>query len=206
MMPTFFAGTGTSNMDKFPRTTVGGVSVSRMIAGSNWFLGWSHTTAAKDTFIQKHVRDRKKIADILEVFFRAGVDTTMGLIEVDEYADAIKEAEDRTGVKAVIVSTPGLPYTAETAVKGFDLGAVEQIIERQKRRGATFFLPHTSVTDVMLDRCTRQVRHTRWYQTSGTVRQNFDDLIVQAGRSLPPEIVEELEPWNLQKLVPYQDA
>lgn len=146
-------------MSGFPRTTVGGVSVSRMIAGSNWFLGWSHTTAAKDTFIQKHVRDRKKIADILEVFFRGGVDTTMGLIEIDEYADAIKEAEDRTGVKAIVVSTPGLPYTAETAVQGFDLGVVEQIVERQQRRGATFFLPHTSVTDVMVDRCTRQVRH-----------------------------------------------
>ena len=41
---------------------------------------------------------------------------------------------------------------------------------------------------------------------SGTVWQNFDDVIVQAGRSLPPEIVDALEPWNLQKLVPYQDA
>lgn len=53
---------------------------------------------------------------------------------------------------------------------------------------------------------TRQVRHTRWYHASGTVWQNFDDVIVQAGRSLPPEIVDALEPWNLQELVPYQDA
>ncbi len=53
---------------------------------------------------------------------------------------------------------------------------------------------------------TRQVRHTRWYHASGTVWQNFDDVIVQAGRSLPPEIVDELEPWNLKDLVPYQDA
>jgi len=34
--------------DLFPRTTVGGVSLPRMIIGTNWFLGWSHTTAAKD--------------------------------------------------------------------------------------------------------------------------------------------------------------
>jgi LSD1 subclass zinc finger protein len=53
---------------------------------------------------------------------------------------------------------------------------------------------------------TRQVRHTRWYHASGTVWQNFDDVIVQAGRSLPPEIVDALEPWNLKELVPYQDA
>lgn len=53
---------------------------------------------------------------------------------------------------------------------------------------------------------TRQVRHTRWHAASGTVWQNFDDVIVQAGRSLPPEIVDELEPWDLKQLVPYQDA
>jgi LSD1 subclass zinc finger protein len=53
---------------------------------------------------------------------------------------------------------------------------------------------------------TRQIRHTRWYHASGTVWQNFDDVIVQAGRSLPPEIIDELEPWDLQQLIPYQDA
>jgi len=52
----------------------------------------------------------------------------------------------------------------------------------------------------------RTVTHTRWHNVNGTVWQNFDDVLVQAGRSLPPEIVNELEPWALQNLVPYQDA
>lgn len=52
---------------------------------------------------------------------------------------------------------------------------------------------------------TRTVTHTRWHAASGTVWQNFDDVIVQAGRSLPPEIVDELEPWDLKNLMPYQD-
>ena len=55
-------------MGVFPRTTVGGVSVSRMIIGTNWFLGWSHTSKAKDAYIKHNIRDRKKIADIIEVF------------------------------------------------------------------------------------------------------------------------------------------
>ena len=144
----------------FPRTTVGGVSVSRMIVGTNWFLGYSHATNAKDTLIKEYVRDnRKRMADIIEVFFKAGVDTVMGLIDVPPLADAIKDAEDRTGVNGIIVTTPGLPYTAETAAGGFDLGAVEQIVEKHAGFGSAFFLPHTSVTDVMVDRCTRQVRH-----------------------------------------------
>ena len=64
-------------MSDFPRTTVGGVSLSRMIIGTNWFLGFSHCSAAKDAFIKEHM-DRKRMADIMEVFVRAGVDTVMG--------------------------------------------------------------------------------------------------------------------------------
>ena len=101
-------------MDKFPRTTVGGVSLSRMIIGTNWFLGWSHTTRAKDDFIKENIADRKKIADILEVYFRAGVDTIMGMVQHPPLADAIAEAEDRTGTGAIIISTPGFPVRPET--------------------------------------------------------------------------------------------
>ena len=54
-------------MDSFPRTMVGGVSVSRMIIGTNWFLGFSHTSAAKDDFIKTTIANRKMIADIIEV-------------------------------------------------------------------------------------------------------------------------------------------
>jgi hypothetical protein len=35
------------NIMSFPRTTVGGVSLPRLIIGTNWFRGYSHTTAAK---------------------------------------------------------------------------------------------------------------------------------------------------------------
>ncbi len=51
----------------------------------------------------------------------------------------------------------------------------------------------------------RQIRHTRWYSASGTVWKQFDDLLILAGGSLPSDIINELEPWNLKKLVPYQD-
>jgi len=146
-------------MAEFPRTMVGGVSLSRMIVGTNWFLGYSHATAAKDSFIREHNRNPKSIADTLEVFFRAGIDTVMGLIEHDPLYDGIREAEDRTGVKALLVSTPGLPTNHETPANGFDLGEVERILDLQVERGATFCLPHQTVTDALVDRCTREVRH-----------------------------------------------
>jgi len=145
-------------LSDFPRTTVGGISVSRMIIGSNWFLGWSHTTAAKDRYITENVRDSKKIADIMEVFVKAGVDTTMGLAQIPEYHDAIQDVQQRTGRKMIVVSTPHLPTSKETSTKGFDLGEVERVLDEQVKCGATFVMPHACITDMMLDKCSREIR------------------------------------------------
>ena len=48
-----------------------------------------------------------------------------------------------------------------------------------------------------------QVRHTRWYSTSGRVSRDFDDVLVMAARSLPARLGNELTPWDLAALVPY---
>lgn len=146
-------------MSSFPRTEVGGVSVSRLIVGTNWFLGFSHTTAAKDTYIKQNIRRRKEIADILEVFFKAGVNTVMGLIDFEPLADAIREAEDRTGVKALIVSTPLFPIDKSVAAKGLDERQADAILDTQLQFGARFCFPHQCTTDALVDRCTREIRH-----------------------------------------------
>ncbi len=51
----------------------------------------------------------------------------------------------------------------------------------------------------------RQVTHTRWYGSSGCVSNVFDEILVMAGKSLPPEVIRSLEPWDLKSLVPYGD-
>lgn len=142
----------------FPRTQVGGLSLSRMIVGTNWFLGFSHCTVSKNKLINEVAGSRKSMADIIEVFLRAGVNAVMGLIDRPNLADAVRDAEDRTGVKAIVVSTPALPVTPETPVKGFDVGEVERILDRDAKLGADILMPHTSTTDAMVDRCTREVR------------------------------------------------
>jgi predicted RNA-binding Zn-ribbon protein involved in translation (DUF1610 family) len=52
---------------------------------------------------------------------------------------------------------------------------------------------------------TRQVRHTRWTPASGTVGNNFDDILILASKSLPRKYADRLEPWDLSNLVPYAD-
>ena len=93
-------------MGDFPRTTVGGISISRMVIGTNWFLGFSHCTRAKSDYIKENVRENRKIlADIMEVFLSAGVDSLISMQGFEALDDAIHEAEDRTGVGCKIIST-----------------------------------------------------------------------------------------------------
>ncbi len=145
-------------MNVFPRTEVGGLPVSRMIIGTNWFAGFSHATKAKDDYIVEHIGNYKTVADILEVFFKNGVDTLMGSIQLPCIQDGIREAQQRTGVKAIIIGTPGITTGPETPAKGFDIGEVERVLDEQVKLGANICMPHQGVTDNMVDRCTRTVR------------------------------------------------
>jgi hypothetical protein len=53
---------------------------------------------------------------------------------------------------------------------------------------------------------TRQVRHTRWHAASGTVERWFDDILIPATKSLPPNRLTALEPWDLAELKSYEPA
>lgn len=52
---------------------------------------------------------------------------------------------------------------------------------------------------------TRQVQKTAWYPVSGTVYNTFDDILVVASMSLPEKLANDLEPWDLEALMAYND-
>jgi len=45
----------------------------------------------------------------------------------------------------------------------------------------------------------------RWRPAAGTVRRDFDDMLVVGSQSLPRDLAEALEPWDLHQLTPYAD-
>jgi hypothetical protein len=76
------------------------------------------------------------------------------------------------------------------------------------RRGDDYYTTeHYTVTvNGRRESRTRQVRHTRWTSVRGVVRNGFDDILILASESLPKKYAEELAPWDLSNLVPYQDS
>jgi hypothetical protein len=155
-----------------------------MIIGTNWFLGFSHCTTAKDEFIREQM-DRNRVADIMEVFVRAGVDTVMGLVQAPVLYEAVQEVQDRTGREMIVISTPVLPVTSETPARGFDQGALEEVLDEQKQLGARFCFPHQLTTDSLVDRCTRKIRHMA--QATKMIRER--GMIPGLGTHMPETII-----------------
>lgn len=130
-------------MSDFPRTTVDGLSVSRMILGTNWFLGYAHSTPAKSTFVERTVTSRDKIADTLEVFLAAGVDPIMCPHTITVIPEAVEEARQRAGRELIVVSTPSFPTTPRTPFDGFDTGEVARILDAEIAKHVRICMPHS---------------------------------------------------------------
>jgi hypothetical protein len=138
----------------FPRTRIEDLSVSRLIVGTNWFLGFSHCSKAKDHFIRNR-QTRLEIASVLETFFRAGVDTIYGVRpESVHLEEAVKDAEDRTGVRCIKMGTPHFKLDGSTA--SMDHNA--RVLDGFAKIGCSVCLPHQATTDALLDRTVRRIR------------------------------------------------
>lgn len=140
-------------MSQFPRTVVGGVSMPRMLIGTNWFLGWSHTSLAKDKFIKSY-QSRENIADILTVFLKAGVDAVMGM-PLPILRDAIELAQQRTGRKVILILTP---HFNAIPGNGPAENEAEPVFDYCRQMGATFCMPHQCITDALVDRTIQKIR------------------------------------------------
>ena len=62
----------------FPRTQVEGLSLSRMIIGTNWMAGYSHTGPAADNMIKERHSDTTHLVPMFKTFLDNGIDTIMG--------------------------------------------------------------------------------------------------------------------------------
>lgn len=139
---------------QFPRTLVGGVSLPRMLIGSNWLVGYSHTSPASDKLIRGTHATRESIADVYEAYLEYGIDAVMGLIVgTPQLADAAKLAEDRTGKKMILIDTPiiNVDNTPEARREA------RAAIERSAKAGCTFCMPHHSSVEQLVCKNTQTI-------------------------------------------------
>ena len=135
--------------DPFPRTTVAGVSLSRMLIGTNWMLGFSHTSSAADALIHRTARNAKAIADIVATFLERGVDAVMGLYPGnDALIDGVKMAEDRVGRKAVRIDTPIIDVADTPEARR----SAEAMFDQSRALGAVFCMPHHTSVEQLVDK------------------------------------------------------
>jgi hypothetical protein len=139
-------------MSTFPRTKIEDLSVSRLMIGTNWFLGYSHTSKAKDRDIVETMTS-SRIADIVEVFMNAGVDTLYGVVPDPKLVQGISEAEQRTGKKCITVAIPSLPVE-ETPTS---MGEAECKLDEFAELGVSICMPHQCTTDAFLNRRTKSL-------------------------------------------------
>lgn len=133
----------------FPRTMVAGVSLPRMIIGTNWLAGWSHRTVAADNRIKHHHRSPESIIPLLETFARNGVDAVMAPFErVPAITQAVLEAEQRLGKALVRIDTPIINMD-DTAEGRREAAAT---IKKSKELGAVFCLIHHASTEELVNK------------------------------------------------------
>ena len=139
-------------MADFPRTNIENLSVSRLIVGTNWFLGYSHTSKAKDRYITETM-NRHRIAEVLEVFLKAGVDTLLGMRPEPKLVDAVKDAEDRTGRKCITIGIP----TLDLSETGDAAGNNARLFDEYAAIGLSVCMPHQATTDALVDKRRRRI-------------------------------------------------
>ena len=146
----------------FPRTTVAGISLPRMLIGTNWILGWSHKSPSADGMINRRNRNKEAIADIIEVFLSHNVDAVMAPASQNPVlADGAKLAEDRTGKRVIIIDTPiiNVDDTAEARREA------EAVIKGCRDIGATFCMPHHSSVEELVNKNKRIIDRLPDYLT-----------------------------------------
>jgi hypothetical protein len=128
-----------------PVTVIEGHEIARFVIGTNWFLGYSHQSAAKSKWIKRY-QTPETIAEVLEVCSAGGMNAFVAPIS-EIMTEAVRIHEDRTSRKLIQILTPGGANTKE----------LMEGIDRAADLGATLCLPHTGWTDARISTARKEI-------------------------------------------------
>ncbi len=106
------------------------------------------------------------------------------------------------GVYVPFWTFDSMTYTHYTGQRGDNYQEIETYTEPE-----TYFTADGSGNQVAQTRMvtkTRTVTKIRWWPVSGNVEHFFDDVLVCASKSIPDDLIQQLTPWDLPNVEPFQ--
>lgn len=139
---------------EFPRTEVGGVSLPRILIGTNWLLGYSHTSAAADKGIKEKFAKPEDFYPVFEAYLDYGIDAVMGPISTNPLAlAAVRYAEEKSGRKIIIIDTPGMNVDDSAQARA----EARKVVKNSADIGSAFCLIHHSSMEQLVNKNLRQI-------------------------------------------------
>ncbi len=155
---------------EFPRTQVEGVSLPRMLIGSNWLCGYSHTGNAADTMIKNKYSSMEAFLPMFEEYLKHNINAIMGPFEINPLMlRAVKEAEQKFGQEIIMIDTPII--NVDDSKEG--RADAKRTIDTCAKNGAKFCLIHHVSTEELIDKNKKEIRriddYTKMIRDAGMI-------------------------------------
>lgn len=127
-------------MKNFTRTEVAGISLPRLIIGTNWILGYSHTGPAADEMILRQNGVAENCAALLDAYMQYDIDAIMSPSFGEEMPlrQAMRAVEEGYAKPFIQIVTPQINVDNNAAARA----EAERTIAKCAADGATFCLIH----------------------------------------------------------------
>lgn len=133
----------------FPRTEVAGISLPRMLIGTNWMLGYSHTGKAADKMIRDKYATKESFLPVIRAFTESGIDAIMGPFGNEDHATAgLHYVQEKLGKKLHVIDTPIINVDDTPQARA----EARQIIKHSAELGAEFCLIHHSSCEQLINK------------------------------------------------------
>jgi len=145
---------------QFPRTEVAGLSLPRMLIGTNWLLGWSHKSVPLDNMITTRYKTAESFLPLFEAYLECGIDAVMGPLSSSPLAiEALEELQNKTGKKMILIDTPVINVDDNKNARD----EATATIKRSKELGAMLCLPHHSSIEQLVNKNKRIIERLNDY-------------------------------------------
>lgn len=140
---------------QFARTEVAGVSLPRMLIGSNWLLGYSHTGPAADRMIRRRHSDPAQVSAVLDAYMQYGIDAMMApqFAPDSPMRAGMRLTEEKFGHSFTQIATPGINVDNSPAARA----QANETIRQCARDGAKFCLIHHGSAEQLVNKNKRTI-------------------------------------------------